>query len=492
MADPINPLLLKILDACKAQSPEPLYPKPFAIAENLDRKHLDDAFDHLRVHGLIKFTDWVAGNGQGYALTDEGARILQNPMLLSQPLPKPEPHESVAGPTHAESTWQRGEAIRNSLLNPVQPVVTRTLLFANLAIFALGWYLASKLGIGGDYLSGSSGDEKYGKLLVEMGSCYPPGILAGEWWRLLSYAFLHRGALHLILNMYFLYNVGPMVESLYGSWRYALLYAISALTGGIVVYHDNSAAVGASGALCGLLMAMAVWIFMSRMHFPREFVSRWQGNIMTNIILIVFISLMPGVSWQGHLGGAIGGGIVAIGLHLNRFGVGWRRLAGMVVVVLVPVAALASLPYSYDERRETLAFFIRFQDRHQDLDEEFNDFYKEYGKKILNEGPKSLGDDQGTVQAKLTSLVSDLKSMSARIDALNSRSDILKGFVPVVRTYLDAQIALGESFQHALSEPAKWNVDRYNEIQKQVHAYQVLRIPLVVDNYGWLNRPPPP
>ena len=57
------------------------------------------------------------------------------------------------------------------------------------------------------------------------------GATAGDWWRLLSTTFLHMGVLHILLNMYFLYSVGPLLERMFGPWRFLGLYAAAGLTG---------------------------------------------------------------------------------------------------------------------------------------------------------------------------------------------------------------------------------------------------------------------
>src|SRR5208283_5640246 len=84
MAHLADELLVEILKACDQAAPEPLYPVAFATHSGLDRALLDEALDHLRLDGLVRFTDWVQGQGQGYTLTSEGSHVLDNPRLLRQ------------------------------------------------------------------------------------------------------------------------------------------------------------------------------------------------------------------------------------------------------------------------------------------------------------------------------------------------------------------------------------------------------------------------
>src|SRR5262249_42970112 len=135
----------------------------------------------------------------------------------------------------------------------------------------------------------------------ETGALTPPHVLArGQWWRLLTYCFVHGGLLHIVLNMYFLYAVGPMVERMFGPLRFLALYLIAGLGGGCAVLIYNSAAVGASGALCGILAALPAWVVLNRPYLPPALASELLRRSLLNIVLIVIISILPGVSAAGH------------------------------------------------------------------------------------------------------------------------------------------------------------------------------------------------
>src|SRR5438132_9424690 len=77
-------LLEKLLQQCQASAPEPLYAGPFAQVSGLPRDRIDAGLDQLRLAGLVRLTDWVQGRGQGYALTPEGAQVVQNAKLLQR------------------------------------------------------------------------------------------------------------------------------------------------------------------------------------------------------------------------------------------------------------------------------------------------------------------------------------------------------------------------------------------------------------------------
>ncbi len=130
----------------------------------------------------------------------------------------------------------------------------------------------------------------------------------GEWWRLVSSAFLHYGLLHMAMNVFILVLLGRMLEPAIGPWRMLLLYGVS-LTGGALgalLVEPNAFTAGASGAVFGLAGAVVI--------AERASGRRWQdsGILMFLVINIVFSLLIPRVSIGGHLGGMIVGGLAAL------------------------------------------------------------------------------------------------------------------------------------------------------------------------------------
>ena len=80
MLDPLE----TILRQCAEAAPFPWYPTAYARTNGITREELDPHLDQLRMAGLIHLTDWVQGQGQGYALTPEGESVLQNPRELAK------------------------------------------------------------------------------------------------------------------------------------------------------------------------------------------------------------------------------------------------------------------------------------------------------------------------------------------------------------------------------------------------------------------------
>jgi membrane associated rhomboid family serine protease len=132
------------------------------------------------------------------------------------------------------------------------------------------------------------------------------GLSQGEWWRLLTAAFLHGGILHLLFNMYALYLFGPQLEAAFGHVRFAVLYLLSALGGSAVSYlfaNPVQPSLGASGAVFGILGATLV-------------VSRRMRYDVRAVTVLIAINLalgfvIQGIDWRAHLGGLITGMAVA-------------------------------------------------------------------------------------------------------------------------------------------------------------------------------------
>jgi membrane associated rhomboid family serine protease len=205
-------------------------------------------------------------------------------------------------------------------------LVTKALVAINVGIYLL------ELGMGGT-VSGT-GNEIYND-----GVLAAPFVDQGDWWRLITAAFLHYGPLHLLLNMLALWWFGAAVEQVLGRGRYLLLYLVSGLAGsaGALIADPNALTVGASGAIFGILGSAFV------LERQRTYVLG--GGALSIIVLnIVFSFAIPGISIGGHLGGLAGGALGT--LALSRFGRGHAvygspsvvGIAGLVGIGVLSVA----------------------------------------------------------------------------------------------------------------------------------------------------------
>ncbi|MFC8511930.1 rhomboid family intramembrane serine protease [Streptomyces sp. NPDC057257] len=140
------------------------------------------------------------------------------------------------------------------------------------------------------------------------------GVVDGEWYRLLTSAFLHLpptegtfGILHIVMNMVSLWNIGRVVEAQLGRIRYIALYFLSALGGSVLVLliAPDTPTLGASGAIFGL--GAAYYVLARRLGADMDQVNRF----MAGLLLWLVVSAIA-TSWQGHLGGLLSGAVVTL------------------------------------------------------------------------------------------------------------------------------------------------------------------------------------
>ncbi len=190
----------------------------------------------------------------------------------------------------------------------------------------------------GELAQGAGLNANSGSIYVK-GVLYGPLVASGDWWRLITSAFLHYGPFHLGLNMLALWWFGAPLEQALGRGRFLLLYLVSGLAGsaGALIDKPLSPTVGASGAIFGILGAMLV------LEWQRSHVIG--GSVLPIIAInLVFTFTISSISIGGHIGGLVGGALGV--LALSRFGrghavygrVGLAGIAGLLAVGVVSVA----------------------------------------------------------------------------------------------------------------------------------------------------------
>jgi membrane associated rhomboid family serine protease len=506
MAELSSDLLEIVLKDVAAAGAEPWYAADYAQATGVPRDRLDACLDRLRLSSLVRLTDWVQGRGQGYALTPEGEQVVHNPRLLDRlregrELPRRAEARSQAGPTptlrEPGTTWDRGEAIRAALLDRAPPAVTRGLILANVVVFLVGLALAMRQHVFDEFLGFSSGNVAVNEIRHETGGLYPQaGDLArGQWWRLVTYAFVHGGLIHLLMNMYVLYVIGGVVEKMWGPVRYLALYLVSAVGGAAVhlYFTPRVGMVGASGGICGLLGSMGVWVMLNRAFLPQQLVSDWMRNIMLNVLLIAFISMVPGVSWGGHLGGGLAGAVVSVPLNFTRFGRGAQRWLGWVGVAAVPAVCVAVVarsvgggPVQVDlpvdnpaviQARELYRRIFLEAERLATAD------YEKFARPLLK-GERNLDGAPETAQqyaARFKKTAKKLRELAADLDgaeAFGNRG--IKADVAKAREFVEAWANFYTMFAKSLTPAENWGRQQRQDLEAEYGL--ILRL------YEWVRR----
>jgi membrane associated rhomboid family serine protease len=228
--------------------------------------------------------------------------------------------------------------VRRASIEGVGAKVTRALIGINVAVYVAE--LATGGGVNG---TGSKIYEK-GVLIAKAfdSSGHLVDVAQGDWWRLITAAFLHYGPFHLIMNMLALYWFGSLLEQRIGSGRFLLLYLVSGLAGsaGALLWSPLTPTVGASGAIFGILGAGLV------LEQQRDYVFGGSalGIIVINFILTFSIS---SISKGGHIGGLVGGIVAALGF--TRFGRGHAAYgrAGAIGIATIVLVGVASIGVAY-------------------------------------------------------------------------------------------------------------------------------------------------
>jgi membrane associated rhomboid family serine protease len=203
-------------------------------------------------------------------------------------------------------------------------LVTKILLGLNVGSWLIG------VAAGFDALAG-----RFALFRFEFFQAEPAGVVDGEWYRMVTAAFLHEQIWHLALNMYALWILGSMLEPVLGRWRFTALYLLSAVGGAAAsLLAPDVISYGASGAVFGLMGALFV-------------VLRRFGRDVTAVLVIlginvVFGFVVTGIDWRAHLGGLVTGTALAYAFaHAPR---GHRALFSALacVVMLVLIVTLVA------------------------------------------------------------------------------------------------------------------------------------------------------
>ena len=169
----------------------------------------------------------------------------------------------------------------------------------------------------------------------------PVGVAHGQWYRLITGTFLHEppgqgiGILHIALNMWWLFMLGPILEARLGKLRFVALYLLSALGSSVLVYllASQQPTIGASGAVFGLVGAY----FVIGRRFSIDRANSTRLLVYSGIWLVVSSAID---SWQGHLGGLITGILVGLAYAFvppRRIAVQVAAVSGVAVLLIIAI-----------------------------------------------------------------------------------------------------------------------------------------------------------
>ena len=182
-------------------------------------------------------------------------------------------------------------------LTPRVPV-TKSIVAANCVVFLLMAVLSETVFAPG------------GQTLIAWGANYGPQTLGGEWWRLVTATFVHIGVIHLALNMWVFWNLGPLVERLVGNVGFLVLYFVSGVCGSLasVYWRPEVLSAGASGAVFGVFGALMGFIVLRSDSVPKQVLADLRNSGLTFLgYNLVFGFSIQGIDMAAHLGGLTSG-----------------------------------------------------------------------------------------------------------------------------------------------------------------------------------------
>lgn len=226
---------------------------------------------------------------------------------------------------------------------------TLVLLGINLALFII------------ETLAG--GSTNMGVLLL-LGASDSPLLRQGEYWRLVMPMFLHIGVLHLLVNGYALFIVGPVLEILYGYGRFVFIYVLAGIGGSALsMAASQNISAGASGAIFGIVGALLVVSLLHSDAIPPALARALRRNMILVIILNLLIPLVvPHIDIWAHLGGLFTGALLA-GLIRPTVGQQWmaspeERPSQAIVAVPLVLVLLAMTATARQYRVDQKAFAL--------------------------------------------------------------------------------------------------------------------------------------
>lgn len=219
---------------------------------------------------------------------------------------------------------------------------------------------------------------------------FPPGVLIAygaklnflikdqnQWWRFVAPIFLHAGLVHLLVNMYALWMIGPLVEKLYGSAKFVMFWVLTGIAGVAASYFtvvspdrvlsplmrfllktQDQPSIGASGALFGLVGVL----FVFGIKFRRELPEGFKRAFGTGLLPMIAINLVIGYLGRGfidnaaHLGGLLGGAALALVVDYSRPG---ERKGVAAVWRFLQISSIALLVVSFAKVRQHFGEPIR-------------------------------------------------------------------------------------------------------------------------------------
>lgn len=213
-----------------------------------------------------------------------------------------------------------------NIFKPKKIIITKILIAINILMYILSLVI-------GDNFSYN---------LILLGANNRGLVLNGEFYRLITSAFLHGSLLHLVVNMYSLWIIGSQVETYIGKLKYLIIYLLSALMGSLfsIVFLENSLSVGASGAIFGLMGSLLYFGYHYRLYLSNALTSQIIPIVIFNLAL-GFLS--SSIDNGAHIGGLIGGYLATMIVGLKYKSQKSETINGLIVYSVLVIFIIYAL-----------------------------------------------------------------------------------------------------------------------------------------------------
>ncbi len=241
---------------------------------------------------------------------------------------------AIDGPTgyapQPASTGQRGGRV---VIAGRKAPITAVLVGINVAVFVAMAFSFKSVG------------EPTTQQLLQWGANFGPLSLGPEPWRILTCNYVHIGLIHILFNMWCLWELGNLAERIFDPFTYVLTYTMCGIAGSLssLWWHPLVTGAGASGAIFGLAGALIAALYLGRLPIPKQAMQRTLRSLMIFAGYNLFFGLAPGIDNSAHLGGLVCGIILGalLAKHLTQppeVRRNWRNailLAAAIVLLVV-------------------------------------------------------------------------------------------------------------------------------------------------------------
>jgi rhomboid protease GluP len=264
--------------------------------------------------------------------------------------------------------------------------------------------------------------------ILKWGGCNDTTILHGQPWRLVTAMFVHFGILHLLMNLYALYDLGSTLERIIGKARFILAYLATGIFGGLVsqIWHLGTYSVeaGASGGVFGIVGVLIA--LLTTKLFPEEVRTPYLKRILGMVVVNLVYGMQTTVNMAAHMGGLVTGFILGYGLYLTIV----QEKRGKVVLLFIPLITLFAVSGTLNHMRGSDS--VKFDEIVSQIE-----LLQDQGEKIKNQVPWEDGGVSQFLTAQMIPVWEKQKLLTTQAKRMN-----LSGNKAKYRDYLEKWVEL--------------------------------------------------